>query len=76
MPGRLTDCRGLVAQAGAEKTCPRGVSGPHFLLVGPEAGWNEFELDAIEAAGAQPVDLGERILRVDWAVATLVARLL
>lgn len=75
LPGRLADCQGLVAQAGAPQTCPRGVRGPHFLLVGPEAGWNEFELAAIKVAGAQPVDLGERILRVDWAVAVLVARL-
>ena len=75
LPARLRDTPGLVAQQGAADACPRSVGEPRFLLVGPEGGWDPFELEAFEAAGARAVDLGERILRVDTAMIALLTRL-
>ena len=75
LPERLAETPGLVAQQGAAQTCPRGLGEGRFLIVGPEAGWEDFELAAFEAAGARAVDLGERVLRVDTAVISLIARL-
>jgi 16S rRNA (uracil1498-N3)-methyltransferase len=49
------------------------------LLVGPESGLTDAELDAASAAGLVPVSLGPRILRTETAglaaIAALQARL-
>lgn len=41
--------------------------GPHALAVGPEGGWTDAELAALQAAGAVAVTLGPRILRARLA---------
>lgn len=44
-----------------------------LLAIGPEGGWNAFELSLLEAHGFQRVGLGTRALRVDTACAALLA---
>jgi 16S rRNA (uracil1498-N3)-methyltransferase len=44
-----------------------------LLAVGPEGGWNEFELGLLEAHGFTRVGLGPRTLRVDTACTALLA---
>lgn len=44
-----------------------------LLAIGPEGGWNEFELTLLEAHGFAPVSLGPRTLRVDTACTALLA---
>jgi RsmE family RNA methyltransferase len=44
-----------------------------LLAVGPEGGWNEFELDLMRAHGFRPVGLGPRTLRTDTACIALLA---
>ena len=48
---------------------------PIWTAVGPESGWNEFELSCFSKLGFQLVQLGERVLRVDWAATWLVSQL-
>jgi len=49
-------------------------SGARVLLaVGPEGGWNAFELSLLEAHGFQPVSIGIRTLRSDTACIALLA---
>ncbi|MFT6428976.1 MAG: RsmE family RNA methyltransferase [Halopseudomonas sp.] len=66
---------GLVAHPGNYAQCPRQVTQQVTLAIGPEGGWIPYELDKLVAAGLQPVQLGERILRVETAVTALVSRL-
>jgi 16S rRNA (uracil1498-N3)-methyltransferase len=47
-------------------------AGRILLAVGPEGGWNEFELALLESRGFQPVGLGARTLRVDTACLVLL----
>ena len=66
---------GLVGHPGDFPTCPRAVGGPVTLAIGPEGGWIPYEVDMLREAGLAPVQLGERILRVETAVTALLARL-
>jgi RsmE family RNA methyltransferase len=66
---------GLVGHPGDYPHCPRAVVGPVTLAIGPEGGWIPYEVEKLAAAGLQPVQLGERILRVETAVSALLARL-
>jgi RsmE family RNA methyltransferase len=43
------------------------------VAVGPEGGWNDFELSLFSNAGFKCFSLGERILRTDTAVVSLAA---
>jgi RsmE family RNA methyltransferase len=44
-----------------------------LLAIGPEGGWNDFELSLLAAHGFQIVALGQRTLRVDTACTALLA---
>jgi 16S rRNA (uracil1498-N3)-methyltransferase len=46
-----------------------------LLAIGPEGGWTDEELDAAQAEGWKPVDLGPRVLRMETAAIALVAAL-
>lgn len=75
LPALVAGTTGLVAHPGDFPACPRALTGPVTLAIGPEGGWIPYEVDKLRAAGLQPVQLGERILRVETAVTALVARL-
>ncbi len=45
------------------------------LVVGPEGGFNEFENGLLASVGVTPVTLGDRVLRTEFAVAALLAKL-
>jgi RsmE family RNA methyltransferase len=66
---------GLIGHPGAYPACPRAVEQPVTLAIGPEGGWIPYEVEKLQEAGLQPVQLGERILRVETAVTALLARL-
>jgi 16S rRNA (uracil1498-N3)-methyltransferase len=48
-------------------------NGRVLLAIGPEGGWNSFELSLLAAHGFMPVGLGPRTLRVDTACTALLA---
>lgn len=43
-------------------------SGEHWVLIGPEGGWSDNEVELAQQRGFQSLDLGPRILRTDTAV--------
>jgi len=75
LPQLVEGTLGLVGHPGDYPACPRNVDQPVTLAIGPEGGWIPYEVDLLNKAGLQPVQLGERILRVETAVAALLARL-
>jgi RsmE family RNA methyltransferase len=75
LPQLAAGTLGLVGHPGTYPQCPRAVTEPVTLAIGPEGGWIPYEVDKLAAAGLQPVQLGERILRVETAVSALLARL-
>jgi 16S rRNA (uracil1498-N3)-methyltransferase len=50
-------------------------AGPVILMVGPEGGWEEGELQAAQVAGFRPLRLGMRVLRTETAGAAALAAL-
>ncbi|MCX2981133.1 16S rRNA (uracil(1498)-N(3))-methyltransferase [Halieaceae bacterium IMCC14734] len=77
LPDLVSGKRALVAHPGDYPPCP-GPAAPlqHTVLaIGPEGGFIPYEIDMLQAAGFAPISLGPRILRVETAVPTLVAKL-
>ena len=75
LPQLAAGSLGLVGHPGPYPACPRTVEGQVTLAIGPEGGWIPYEVEKLASAGLQPVQLGERILRVETAVTALLARL-
>ncbi|MCX7079375.1 MAG: 16S rRNA (uracil(1498)-N(3))-methyltransferase [Pseudomonas sp.] len=75
LPAMAEGTLGLVGHPGKYPPCPRGLDEPVTLAIGPEGGWIPYEIDLLAKAGLQPVQLGERILRVETAVTALLSRL-
>ena len=75
LPAITEGTLGLVGHPGNYPPCPRALSEPVTLAIGPEGGWIPYEIDLLGKSGLQPVQLGERILRVETAVTALLARL-
>lgn len=65
----------LAAHPRAAAECPRNVQQAVTLVIGPEGGFVEQEVASLERAGFTAVSLGARILRVETAVAAVIARL-
>lgn len=66
----------LVADPRADAGIEQGALEGHVVLaIGPEGGWIDRELDALNARGFTPVGLGPRILKVETAVTLAVGQL-
>ncbi|MFT5034057.1 MAG: 16S rRNA (uracil1498-N3)-methyltransferase [Bacteroidia bacterium] len=67
--------RALVAHPYNAESTPSAEQSPTVLAVGPEGGFIPYEIDKLKAAGMQTISIGERILKVETAVPTLLAKL-
>lgn len=75
LPAMAAGSLGLIGHPGPWPECPRALNEPVTLAIGPEGGWIPYEVEKLREAGLSPVQLGERILRVETAVTALLARL-
>jgi 16S rRNA (uracil1498-N3)-methyltransferase len=75
LPSLAADTRRLVAHPYGASACPRDLAEPVTLVIGPEGGLIEAEIASLQRAGFTAVTLGERILRVETAVAAVIGRL-
>jgi len=65
----------LLAHPGTAVECPRNVAKPVVLAIGPEGGFIDREVATFREIGFETVSLGQRILRVETALACLVGKL-
>jgi 16S rRNA (uracil1498-N3)-methyltransferase len=75
IPQMVVGKRCLLAHPYNANVCPVALTESSVLAIGPEGGWNEFEVDKWSEAGFDQVHLGDRILKVETVVPTLLARL-
>lgn len=59
----------------AEQRMPMAFNQPCQVVIGPEGGFIPYEIDLMQKNGCQSMSLGNRILRTETAVATILARL-
>ncbi len=78
LPELLRNRRGFYGNPAAPFPVPHGAvtaEKPAVLAVGPEGGFTDYENSRLEAAGMTGISLGCRVLRTEFAVAALLARL-
>jgi len=75
LPALIGEGRALLAQPGSLSPCTADARCQTLCVIGPEGGFIPFELDLLQRAGCQPVNVGERVLRVDTALPVLLGRL-
>ncbi|MBJ7538914.1 16S rRNA (uracil(1498)-N(3))-methyltransferase [Marinomonas transparens] len=75
LPAILQGKVGLLAHPYFAKPCPVDIKDPCVLALGPEGGWNEFEVGKWLEMGMESVQIGERILKVETVVPVLLSRL-
>jgi 16S rRNA (uracil1498-N3)-methyltransferase len=74
LPELLKTRRGIVADPSGEVVVP-SVAQATVLIIGPEAGVTPYEVEKFKEAGCQVIGLGQRILKVETAIVTLLAKL-
>lgn len=75
LPQLSVNTRALVAHPYGEGQASAMENVPTVLAIGPEGGFIPYEIEKLNQAGLQTVNMGERILKVETAVPTLLARL-
>ncbi|MBF0232910.1 MAG: 16S rRNA (uracil(1498)-N(3))-methyltransferase [Desulfamplus sp.] len=65
----------ITAHPGAITPCPEGITQSSILVMGPEGGFIDIEIDTLEQAGFTTVNIGKRILRLETAVPFIVSKL-
>jgi len=75
LPGITRGKMALTAHPGPWDVCPRHISRPCVLAMGPEGGFIEREVDSLGDIGFKTVNLGDRILRLETAVPYIISRL-
>lgn len=75
LPALCQGKRALVAHPKQAMPCPAASHEDTLLVIGPEGGFIDYEVDKLNQAGCQTIHLGPRILRVETAVPVLLAKL-
>ena len=81
LPGLIKGKSALVAHPGSALVLRQGcsygsgASNPNIvLIIGPEGGIIDHEIELLKAAGCQTIDLGPRILRTEYVLPYVVGR--
>ncbi|MBS1368513.1 MAG: 16S rRNA (uracil(1498)-N(3))-methyltransferase [Lentisphaeria bacterium] len=75
LPGIAAGTIALAGHPPAAEAMPRHLSGKVTLLVGPEGGFTDYEIGLLAGNGVRPVSFGRRIMRTEFAVTALLARM-
>jgi 16S rRNA (uracil1498-N3)-methyltransferase len=75
IPQLIRGTHPILAHPGAPQNCPKLTNTPLSLAVGPEGGFNSYEVAMFRRQGFEPVGIGPRLLRVEEALPALAGKL-
>ena len=75
LPGISQGGQRILAHPKTDRVCPAGINEPATLVIGPEGGFIDQEVDTLAQVGFEPHSIGPRILKVETAVTHLISRL-
>lgn len=75
LPKLSTNKKKILAHPKAQTFCPVGLNCDTVLVIGPEGGFIDLEVQTLVDKGFEPMTMGPRILRVETAATALVSRL-
>tara|TARA_R110002094_G_scaffold57883_5_gene69015 strand:- start:456 stop:1163 length:708 start_codon:yes stop_codon:yes gene_type:complete len=75
LPALVENKRALVAHPYHAQPCPPPSTEPTVLAIGPEGGFIPYEIDKLGDTGFTPIEIGQRILRVESAITALCSKL-
>lgn len=75
LPLIAKDSVGITAHPKTPGLCPSGINKAVTLVIGPEGGFIDIEVETLEEQGFSSYHIGQRILRVETAVTYLISRL-
>lgn len=76
LPSLLSGKTGYLLHPGNYDYLPNKKQHSAIIAVGPEGGWTEYESSKLIQLGFTPYTLGQRILRVETSLPTIVGRLM
>lgn len=74
LPALAEGRRALLAHPRADTPCPADGAEETLLMIGPEGGFIDYEVNLALRAGLRAVTLGTRILRAETALAAMLGR--
>lgn len=75
LPQLIQDKQALIAHPYCATTIPTASSQERLIIIGPEGGFTDYEVDLIQQQGVEAFSMGERIYKVENAVTLLAAKL-
>ena len=76
LPGLIAGANAAIFGHPRSELKPESFAGKKIvLLIGPEGGFSDYEVEKLSSAGVTGVTLGSRVLRTEFAVAALLAKL-
>ena len=75
LPGIIGNHKAYIAHPRVDGYCPNPSDEQQTVVIGPEGGFSDYEVDKLIEAGCTAFTLGPRILRVENAVPVILAKL-
>jgi RsmE family RNA methyltransferase len=75
LPGIAAGSFAVAGHPAAEQQLPHRLCGKTTLVIGPEGGFTDYEIDLLAAHGVTPMSFGPRIMRTEFAVTAILARM-
>lgn len=65
----------FIAHPGSSQPCPVDIVSQTTLVIGPEGGFTDYEVNKIKEIGFTSINMGRRIFRVETAIPALLAKM-
>lgn len=75
LPSISHNTKNFIAHPGSLSPCPTDLIEPTTLVVGPEGGFTEYEVNKVIDLGFEAIHMGRRIFRVETAIPALLSKL-